>query len=461
MSRKYPQVYLDVTIGTKPAGRIIFELFTDLTPKTAENFRGLCTGEYGNVGMGTRTKQLHYFNTMFHRIVEGFALQGGDITNGDGTGGASIYGPTFADENFNRNHACAGLLSMANRGRNTNSSQFFITLKACPHLDGKHVVFGQVISGMEAVRKIAKVPVDMNDKPKIPVVIVDCGEVGGNRDFLRYDPFQKSIADEQERIKDDMKAAQKKFIELQKGGGIVGEGEKKEEEKEDGNEKKVGLDEVDDEEVLAPIAAKLNGEKLSRLEAIKLKLNEARKQNNQAVLEEERKLNDPTYDKVQRAKKWHEKKKELLEENTFKGIDEDKDYLNTTAIRAESTLGKRGAGKKGETFGWDVFNEDSLFNAYKKRLKAMPHYKEVYDQQKQDPSGDFAPSEERLQRLVDDMQEQEKKREKFSRRRAFQEDEDIDYINDRNRVYNKKLERAFGKYAADIKLNLERGTALN
>jgi len=461
MSRKYPQVYLDVTIGTKPAGRIIFELFTDLTPKTAENFRGLCTGEYGNVGMGTRTKQLHYLNSTFHRIVEGFALQGGDITNGDGTGGASIYGPNFADENFNRKHACAGLLSMANRGRNTNSSQFFITLKASPHLDGKHVVFGQVISGMEAVRKIAKVPVDMNDKPKIPVVIVDCGEVGGNRDFLRYDPFQKSIVEEQERIKDDIKAAQKKFIELQKGGGVAAQDETKEaEEKEDEGERRAPLDEVDDEEVLAPITAKLDEGKRNRLEAIKMKLNEARKMNNQAVLEEERKMNDPTYDKVQRAKKWHEKKKELLEENEFKGIDEGKDYLSKTAIQAESTLGKRGA-KKGETFGWDVFNEDSLFNAYKKRLKAMPHYKEVYDQQKQDPYTDVAPSEERLQRLVDDLQEQEKKREKFSRRRMFQEDEDIDYINDRNRVYNKKLERAFGKYAADIKLNLERGTALN
>jgi len=461
MSRKYPQVYLDVTIGTKPAGRITFELFTDLTPKTAENFRGLCTGEYGNVGMGTRTKQLHLLNSTFHRIVDGFALQGGDITNGDGTGGASIYGPNFADENFNRKHACAGLLSMANRGRNTNSSQFFITLKASPHLDGKHVVFGQVVGGMEAVRKIAKVPVDMNDKPKIPVVIVDCGEVGGNRDFLRYDPFQKSVADEQEKIKQDIKAAQKKFIELQKGGKPPSAEDDKEEEKlEKATEEVEQNDDNADDDVLTPLASKLEGDKLSRLQAIKMKLNEARKMNNQAVVEEERKLNDPNYEKAMRAKKWHEKKKELLEENDFKGIDEGKDYLNTTAIRAESTLGKRNA-KKAETFGWDVFNEDTLFNAYKKRVKTMPHYKEVYDQQKENPHVDMGPSEERLQRLVDDYQEQEKRREKFSRRRMFQEDDDIDYINDRNRVYNKKLERAFGKYAADIKLNLERGTALD
>jgi cyclophilin family peptidyl-prolyl cis-trans isomerase len=131
----------------------------------------LCTGEFGKAN-GTK---LHYLNTKFHRIIDGFVIQGGDITNSGGKGGFSIYGRTFIDENFGRTHSCAGLLSMANCGRNTNSSQFFITLKACPHLDGKHVVFGQVIDGMEVVRKIAKVPIDKEDKPRVPVIIVDCG----------------------------------------------------------------------------------------------------------------------------------------------------------------------------------------------------------------------------------------------------------------------------------------------
>jgi len=459
MSRKYPKVYLDITIGTKPAGRIVFELFTDLTPKTAENFRGLCTGEYGNVGMGARTKRLHFLNSSFHRIVEGFALQGGDITNGDGTGGASIYGPTFADENFHRKHACAGLLSMANRGRNTNSSQFFVTLKASPHLDGKHVVFGQVIEGMETVRKLAKVPVDMNDKPKIPVVIVDCGEIGHAKDFLRYDPFQKSVQDEMEQIKKGMKEAQDKFIESQKGGKDTGEDTEEQNKGDQEESQEKNAEDEDETDVVAPIASRLNEEKYAKLQAIKMRINEARKLNNQAVLEEERKMNDPTYEKVQKAKKWNEKKKEIQEENEFKGIDEGKEYLNTTAIKADSIVGHQKK-KKGETFGWDVFNEDSLFNAYKKRLKTMPHYKELYDKQ-MEFGADFEPSEERKQKLVDDLQAQAEKREKFSRRRKFYEDEDIDYINDRNRVYNKKLERAFGKYAAEIKLNLERGTALN
>jgi len=127
MSRKNPLVYMDIAIGSNPLGRVVFELFMDLTPKTTENFRGLCTGEYGNVGLQSNTKPLHYRGSRFHRIIEDFIIQGGDITKGDGTGGFSIYGPNFADEDFTRRHSCAGLLSMANSGRNTNSSQFFIT----------------------------------------------------------------------------------------------------------------------------------------------------------------------------------------------------------------------------------------------------------------------------------------------------------------------------------------------
>lgn len=163
---------MDVQIGAQGAGRIIFELFNDLTPKTSANFRGLCTGEFGKRG----NIKLHYLNTKIHRIIDGFVIQGGDISNSGGKGGYSIYeSATFVDESFARTHSCAGLLSMANFGRNTNSSQFYITLKACPHLDGKNVVFGQVIDGMEIVRKISKVPIDKEDKPRFPIIIIDCG----------------------------------------------------------------------------------------------------------------------------------------------------------------------------------------------------------------------------------------------------------------------------------------------
>jgi len=146
-----PKVFLDVQVAGNPSSRIVCELFSDLVPETAENFRALCTGEKG---LGEHGKPLHYKGTFFHRVVPGFAVQGGDITKGDGTGGESVYGVTFDDESFDLSHDCAGLLSMANKGPNTNNSQFFILSKAAPKLDLKHVVFGRVIDGMTTVRHI-------------------------------------------------------------------------------------------------------------------------------------------------------------------------------------------------------------------------------------------------------------------------------------------------------------------
>jgi peptidylprolyl isomerase len=146
-----PKVEMDVTIGGEPAGTITFELFADVVPKTAENFRALCTGEKG---VGKSGMPLSYAGSPFHRIIPGFMIQGGDFTRGNGTGGESIYGEKFADENFQLKHTEAGILSMANAGPNTNGSQFFITVDATPWLDGKHVVFGKVVEGMDVVDKI-------------------------------------------------------------------------------------------------------------------------------------------------------------------------------------------------------------------------------------------------------------------------------------------------------------------
>ena len=186
---RFVHVYMDLTIGSKPAGRVIFELFADTAPLTSENFRGLCTGEYGTFVSEGLARPLSYVNSEIFKINKGNYIQGGDIAKNNGTGGHSIYGPKFNDENFQRQHSKAGLLSMAAKSRNNNNSQFLVTLKPMPDLDGKNVVFGHVIYGMEAIHKIAAVDVDMNGLPKIPVIIVDSGEMDDKRAYITKDPL--------------------------------------------------------------------------------------------------------------------------------------------------------------------------------------------------------------------------------------------------------------------------------
>ncbi|EPS96725.1 hypothetical protein FOMPIDRAFT_18340, partial [Fomitopsis schrenkii] len=170
-----PRVFLDIAVDGNPAGRVIFELFADDVPKTAENFRALCTGEKSLSPLSDHP--LYYKNSIIHRSIPGFMIQGGDFTKRNGTGGESIYGGTFPDEDLRRSLDAEGLLCMANKGPNTNGSQFFVTLRECPHLNGKHVVFGRVIRGYDVVQKIAEVPTDAKDRPSVAITIVNCGEL--------------------------------------------------------------------------------------------------------------------------------------------------------------------------------------------------------------------------------------------------------------------------------------------
>ena len=161
-----PRVYLNIRIGSEAIGKVVIELFSDVVPRTAENFRCLCTGEKG----------FGYKGSPFHRIIPQFMCQGGDFTKQNGTGGKSIYGVKFDDENFQLKHTGPGMLSMANSGPNTNGSQFFICTAKTEWLDGKHVIFGHVVEGLDVVRKMEKVGTQ-SGKTSRPVAIVDCGEV--------------------------------------------------------------------------------------------------------------------------------------------------------------------------------------------------------------------------------------------------------------------------------------------
>ncbi|MEW5301586.1 MAG: hypothetical protein WDW36_004437 [Sanguina aurantia] len=174
------RVYMQLEAGGKALGRVAIGLYGNAAPRTVENFVALCKGDGGVGGMG---KALSFSGCNFHRIIPGFMVQGGDITNGDGTGGDSIFGPTFEDENLKLKHDGAGVLAMANAGKDTNSSQFYITLAAQPHLDGKHVVFGKVEAGMELVRRLESMG-SSDGTPKQAVRVVSCGELDTSEEVL-------------------------------------------------------------------------------------------------------------------------------------------------------------------------------------------------------------------------------------------------------------------------------------
>lgn len=362
-------------------------------------------------------------------------IQAGDFVSGDGSGGDSIYGKNFIDENFTRRHAHAGVLSMANHGRNTNSSQFFVTLKPCPHLDGKHVVFGQVVEGMDVIRAIAKVPTEMYEKPRIPVHVFDCGEVGGKlRDKLLNDEFQQVTSAVQEHVKArEQKLKHKQLEETKKTFA------EHEEEKGD-----LLLDEQEREQVEE--LRKHNDAVAQRKLDLLMKMNEARKLNNKAVVEEQERTEEGyLYEKRRNKEEYVRDKRKQQRELDSEGLSKDKNYVFDTVAQAE-----RGKKRKSNnaTTGWEVFNDDSLYRAYFKRTNKLADDDKALSQA------------DRVKLMAGDVEQQVAKRGEFSRTRLFVDENDMDYINERNRVFNKKLERNFGEVTAPIKAKIESGHAI-
>ncbi|KAJ8955908.1 hypothetical protein NQ318_005456 [Aromia moschata] len=168
------KVWFDITVGDEAIGRVVIGLFGKTVPKTVRNFKELAQKPAGEGYKGSK----------FHRVIKDFMIQGGDFTKGDGTGGRSIYGERFEDENFKLKHYGAGWLSMANAGKDTNGSQFFITTKQTSWLDGRHVVFGKILEGMNVIRKIEALKTDTRDRPEKDVIIADAGAGNGSGTVL-------------------------------------------------------------------------------------------------------------------------------------------------------------------------------------------------------------------------------------------------------------------------------------
>jgi len=473
---KNPRVFLDFSIGGRGGGgRVVIELFADVTPRTAENFRGLCTGEYGQ-GRTTK-KSLNYAGCSVFRSIKGFMLQTGDIQFNTGDGGESIYGGKFNDEDFTRRHTQAGILSMANTGRNSNGSQFFITLKRSAQLDGKHVAFGQVVGGMDVIRAIGQVPTDRDDKPRVPITIVSCGEEGKMSKNMA-DPhaqLEKKILDLNEEIAPSgikvPESVKAKAILAGKQGGVPVDASFE-------STKRVvdaTSDEVEGSAGLAPA----RNERERKLFELRLRMNQCRAQNNKEVVEEQKRAADPEYSKKQ-AEERH--KRALEKEESADQADgqstkekrgrpgelpEGKAYLNDTIEAVEMRQAKKKKGNP-DAFGWDVFNQDSLYRAHDKRLKEIQFDEKAYHEQKEElsegtalfPGFGHQASEAGKERLQQAMDKIASKKAEYSRRRMVCSEEDVTYINDRNRQFNKKMQRAFGAYTEEIRQNLERGTAL-
>ena len=296
--QKNTRVFLDIIIGNKAAGRITIELFDDLTIFTSENFRGLCTGDYGTSQSG---QKLSYQDSLIFKVVPNKYLIGGDIVSNTGKDGFSIYGKTFIDENFTRRHSGIGLVSMHSRGPNTNNSTFLITLGECSELDDKNVVFGQVVEGIHVLKTIEKTNTDAFHKPKTSIRIFNCGQIDDGREHIKFEEFRDQI--NIYRAYEERKAQKKeehlknyyemiKNQEKQKNTEKSEDFEKNDAEESESDEKNEGSDNPPEE----------IGTIKQRLAQIKAKIKKARKLNDLAVQEETKRQNDPSFEKKQKKK---------------------------------------------------------------------------------------------------------------------------------------------------------------
>jgi cyclophilin family peptidyl-prolyl cis-trans isomerase len=240
-----PFVFFDIKIGEKSAGKIVFELYKNVVPRTAENFRFLCTNE-----------EMTFKGTSIHKIIKNFVIGGGEINNNKGNG-QCLYGEYFDDENYIYCHCRRGLLTMGNEGKNKNNSKFLITLKYIPWFDGKHVVFGQIIKGIEIIKEIEEIETDDEDKPLTEIIIENCGEIIEKDEYIIKNEKNKKVKEEEiikeekeekgEEKKEDKKE-EESIIKEEKKENEINEGNIIKEEKENKGEEKVINEKIMNEE---------------------------------------------------------------------------------------------------------------------------------------------------------------------------------------------------------------------
>lgn len=434
-----PVVFLDIQVGNRPLGRLVFELYANTTPKTAENFRSLCTGERG-ISVQSN-KSLSYKMCKFHRLISGFMVQGGDITRGDGTGGESIYGEKFPDENFLRTHDTPGLLSMANSGPNTNGSQFFITFRDTPHLNNRHVVFGKLRDGMEVLQVMENVSTDANDCPRAEVIISNCGQLGQALFLTEDNSNVLEGTNELNSTKEEDDFAQGRATVLN----------------EDEESNNYPTKELIEEQMVGMTPAQ------QRLFKLHLKINQGRKLNQMETEKEYKRINDPSFARRERVLERHHRQEGYSHQNTEPSMDRTSQM--TAADCEQLQIVKAAKNRNRASFGWEAFTKEAGYRAYSKRLAKLPEGADSSSSSDNSNPLNYGKagtkvSENGLNRMVNELNRQQESRLKYSRRRAAHDATTVDHISDKNEHFNKKLKRTFDKYTVEIRQNLERGTAL-
>ena len=440
-------VWFDIAFGGRLLGRLEFELYENVAPLTAANFRCLCTGREG----------LSFKGSGFHRLIPGFMIQGGDFTNGDGTGGRSIYGKQFDDEPCvsASKHSRRGLLSMANSGLNTNGSQFFILFAPAPHLDGKHVVFGHLTGGWDLLDVLEKIKTGEGDKPKLSITIADCGgdipllgTLEGSLD-ARASKFAK-----ESKIMDKVKEVASFPVPTIDNPLAVFH---------DVALERASLEKLDQQgNQSTPLQDEAMSSRKRKLVELQRKKAEARLENLKQVMEEHKRNGAKLPNKYdEAAKETLKEKNELLERY---GVDPSQIYLLDTA---ESVLKKKLRNDKKEeniraSIGYHAQNEETAHRSYLKHVAKIPMGEMVSNVSSSvlDYGKDGGVELEAKERLAQEIVNRNLKVRNRNAKKALLDGEDVTAINSRNEAYNKMVSKTFDKYTAEIRENLERGTAL-